>query len=223
MSRVTPDAEAGDAAIAACYALMMQSWYMDDGLKSFLILSRSCSAVHGQVRESGVGAVFAQDDRMARVERMKKKFEGAPRFSETFLEHAIQSLEALRGLCEELFELDLIGRLEDCFRNLCNSPYQAYLHHIEIDEMITALAPEECQQLLDSSNEVCQLLLAHMIAMYLIMRPVSCRERTAYTATMYGIRMTSWIDHISECLSEEHKAYLTWPLLKKALNSGEGG
>ena len=124
MSRVTPDAEAGDAAIAACYALMMQSWYMDDGLKSFLILSRSCSAVHGQVRESGVGAVFAQDDRMARVERMKKKFEGAPRFSETFLEHAIQSLEALRGLCEELFELDLIGRLEDCFRNLCNSPYQ---------------------------------------------------------------------------------------------------
>ena len=84
--------------------------------------------------------------------------------------------------------------------------------------MITALAPEECQQLLDSSNEVCQLLLAHMIAMYLIMRPVSCRERTAYTATMYGIRMTSWIDHISECLSEEHKAYLTWPLLVSELN-----
>jgi hypothetical protein len=38
-------AEQGDSILATCYAVLMQSWYMDDGLTPFLILTRSCDSV----------------------------------------------------------------------------------------------------------------------------------------------------------------------------------
>ncbi len=94
----------------------------------------------------------------------------------------------------------------------------AYLHHVSIDELIINLTSEELTQLLDPTDQVCQLLLSHMIAMYLVMRPVSCRERRQYTATMYGIRMTSWIDRIEGGLGNLYKPYAAWPMMISELN-----
>ncbi len=116
--------EAGDAAIAACYALLMQSWYMDDGLSSFLIISRSCQAVTGQVVSDGVDAVFAKEGRRQVIEKIRERIEGAPKFDSLFVGQARASLKILRELCTKTFEIGMTEKLDLCFSMLCENPYQ---------------------------------------------------------------------------------------------------
>jgi hypothetical protein len=77
---------------------------------------------------------------------------------------------------------------------------------------------EDFVGLCDSSNTVSQLLLAHFVALHLIMRPISCRERMRYTVTMYSIRMTTWIDLICQNLHPDSRVYLIWPNKVNQLN-----
>jgi len=67
--------------------------------------------------------------------------------------------------------------------------------------------------LLDSRNVVSQLLLAHMVALQLILRPIFCRERKHYTVTMFSIRMTTWIETISNSVGPKYQSFLMWPIL----------
>ncbi len=94
----------------------------------------------------------------------------------------------------------------------------AYLHHIELDKKVVTMCHGDFKQLLKPDNVICQLLLAHMIAVYLVMRPVACRERGQYTATMYSIRMTRWIEIIYKNVEVNYRTYLAWPLLVSDLN-----
>lgn len=91
-----------------------------------------------------------------------------------------------------------------------------------MDGLITQLDHTSFLQLLETSNETSQLLLAHLVALHLVMRPISCRERKHYTVTMYGIRMSTWIPGIYNCISDEARYFLEWPMWISRLH-GEGG
>jgi hypothetical protein len=81
-----------------------------------------------------------------------------------------------------------------------------------MDALITQLDHTAFLQLLEPSNETSQLLLAHLVALHLVMRPISCRERKHYTVTMYGIRMNTWIPGIHNSISEDSRYLLEWPM-----------
>ena len=109
-------AEDGDAAIAACYALFMQSWYMDDGLQSSLVLTRSLDFTTTQVRDQNLGSIFASENRNRRLSSMKSRIEDCPKFDIDFVHAALRSLEALEPVLKFDFECDLLNGLVNAFR-----------------------------------------------------------------------------------------------------------
>ena len=117
-------AEQGDAILATCYALLMQSWYMDDGLTAFLVLTRSCDSVTRHIQSQAVGSILAQENLDSRIERVQKRLEGVPVFNIECLRSAILSLDALQPHCQQAFEMKLWTTLKECFTSLAQTPLQ---------------------------------------------------------------------------------------------------
>lgn len=89
---------------------------------------------------------------------------------------------------------------------------EVYLSHIEIDALVAAMDHGELLQLIDPQKVVSQLLLAHLVALHLILRPIVCRERKNYTVTMFSIRMTRWMERIQNNVSKDYEKFLSWPV-----------
>jgi hypothetical protein len=97
----------------------------------------------------------------------------------------------------------------------------AYRSQLEIERSLISMETSELEQLINPCNTASQLLLAHLVALHLIMRPIACRERKDYTVTMYGIRMTTWIGQIYSRLKPEYQKAFDWPLLVSQLHSAK--
>lgn len=137
LDRPLQNAEDGDAIIATCYALLMQSWYMDDGLQSFLIYTRSCNLMMEHVRDQQVESLFAQQDPISRVESMRSRLKGAPVFDLNFLRFASLSLNALRPICRHIFERELLTSLRECVTSLSQSPLEGMTLLLKLGTLIT--------------------------------------------------------------------------------------
>ncbi|KAL3417070.1 C6 transcription factor [Phlyctema vagabunda] len=204
--------EEADAAIGACYALLMQSWYMEDGLQASLILTRSCEFTTRKVQAQNLGSILAEEGPDSRISNMRARMKDTPDFDDKFIDAAVKSTSDLLPLCEDKYQRTLFDGLIQAFTSLSKSPLEAYRHYVDIDKIIIAMDNTEILKLLDTQRTTCQLLLAHMIALHLIMRPISCRERRQYTVTMYGIRMSTWIPKIYENMAAEYQKFLAWPM-----------
>lgn len=121
-------AEQGDAILATCYALLMQSWYMDDGLPAFLIMTRSCELVTRQIRSHDVGSILAEENSDSRIERMRTRLKGAPTFTVECIRASLESLNAIQPLCHQAFEQDFWTKLQDSFIALAQSPIEGKRH-----------------------------------------------------------------------------------------------
>ncbi|KAH8590977.1 hypothetical protein B0O99DRAFT_280640 [Bisporella sp. PMI_857] len=210
--------EQGDAILATCYALLMQSWYMDDGLPAFLVLTRSCDAITQHVQSLKVGSLLAEENIDTRIENMRTRLKTISDFNIECLRSALASLNALAPLCQQLFEKNFWTALQDCFISLAKKPIEAYKSYLEIEKSLIRMDYSELEQLLDPQNTISQLLLAHLVALQLIMRPISCNERKIYTVTMYSIRMTAWMNQIYAQMGEEYQDAFKWPLLISQLH-----
>jgi hypothetical protein len=122
LSRPLSNTEDGDAAIATCYALLMQSWYMDDGLQAFLVLTRSCGWTTKWVREQKCRSILAGECDETRLGTMRARLKDAPRFNTGFVERAVESLAALEPLYEESVLVEISGQLMKAFKSLSVSP-----------------------------------------------------------------------------------------------------
>ncbi|KAH7323519.1 hypothetical protein BKA65DRAFT_598120 [Rhexocercosporidium sp. MPI-PUGE-AT-0058] len=205
----------GDAAIATCYALLMQSWYMDDGLPASLILTRSVHTTTRWVREQRVCSLLACDDEGTRVAGMKGRLRDAPAFDRSFVDGALEALKPLEDLCEEGYQKDLFAVLKDAYWKLGGSPVACYDTYVSLDTFLSTLPSLSLNLLLSPTIQTNQLLLAFLVALHLVMRPISCRERRQYTVSFYGIRMSSWIPGIWNEVAEEARGALEWPMWVK--------
>jgi hypothetical protein len=97
----------------------------------------------------------------------------------------------------------------------------AYQSLLEIERSLISIDSDELEQLMNPCNAISQLLLAHLVALHLIVRPIACRERKNYTVTMYGIRMTTWIGQIYSHLKPEYQETFDWPLLVSQLHAAK--
>ena len=121
--------EEADAVIAACYALLLQSWYMDDGLNAFLIFTRSCNLVSHQVRTQNIQALFAKEDLDSRTEIMKGRLDGIPSFNPAFIKEAESSLNMILPLCSETYQQELQRILLANFNRLSQTSAQGVYHY----------------------------------------------------------------------------------------------
>lgn len=113
--------EEADAIIATCHALLMQSWFMDDGLSAFLVLTRSSNIVPQQVRKQNIHALLAKEDLDSGVEFMKGHLSGTPSFSPIFVYDAVSSLNGLIPLCSKSYQQDLQACMLENFLSLCHT------------------------------------------------------------------------------------------------------
>jgi hypothetical protein len=95
----------------------------------------------------------------------------------------------------------------------------AYISHLDIENVLVFMDHGELLQLIDPLNVISQLLLAHMVAVQLSLRPIVCRERKQYTVTMFSIRMSRWIDTICSNIGSGYEEFLAWPLLVSQLHN----
>ncbi|KAH6707890.1 hypothetical protein BKA61DRAFT_739144 [Leptodontidium sp. MPI-SDFR-AT-0119] len=211
----------GDAALATCYALLMQSWYMDDGLPASLILTRSVHTTTRWVREQKIRSLLAGDDEGTRVASMKGRLRDAPAFSKDFVDKALDALGPLGNLCEESYQKDLFNVLREAFGKLGGSSVACYDAYVSLDTFLSTLSSSSITSLLSPIIQTNQLLLAFLVALHLVMRPISCRERKQYTVSFYGIRMSSWIPGIWNAVGEEARVRLEWPMWVSGLH-GKG-
>jgi hypothetical protein len=122
LSQPLCSSEEADAALAVCYALLMQSWYMDDGLQASLILTRSCEWTTRWVRGQKVNSVLAEEDDCTRLAIMRGRFKDSPRFDVGFTQKAVASLQILETLCVEEFQIQVLDGLKKTFELLPVSP-----------------------------------------------------------------------------------------------------
>jgi hypothetical protein len=122
LSRPIYSSEEADAAIASCYALLLQSWYMDDGLQASLVLTRSCEWTTRWVREQKVKSVLADENEYTKVAIMRGRFKDAPIFDVAFSQKAVASVQTLQPLCVEDFQVMVFHGLKKTFELLHISP-----------------------------------------------------------------------------------------------------
>jgi hypothetical protein len=121
-------AEDGDAAIAACYALFMQSWYMDDGLQASLVLTRTSDLTARRVQAQKIGSIFAQESPDSRLDSMRTRIKDCATFDPDFIQSAIQSTTALLPLCTQQFEKDLLAALVEAFQALSGPTLEGIIY-----------------------------------------------------------------------------------------------
>lgn len=122
-------AEQADAIMATCYALLMQSWWQDDGLQAFIVLTRSCDSVSRHIRSQEVGSLLASESAESRMESMQSRLaKDTPTFNIGCIRDALSSLNAFESFCQQDFEKRLWKTLENCFISLANSPFQGTVH-----------------------------------------------------------------------------------------------
>ena len=138
--------EEGDAAIAACYALLMQSWYMDDGLQASLVLTRSCGYTTNWVREQEFKSILSGEDEETRLATMKGRFKDAPKFDREFVERGLQSLRGLEALCEEPVHVKAFDGLKEAYQSLylsslaCTSSKSPFYYFAKLNKPITPMS-----------------------------------------------------------------------------------
>ncbi|KAI9739950.1 MAG: hypothetical protein M1818_005006 [Claussenomyces sp. TS43310] len=137
------------------------------------------------------------------------------------LRSAILSLDAFEHRCLQNFEKNLWTALRNCFVSLGDSPLRAYQSQLEIDKSLISMEPDDLEKLIEPCNTTSQLLLAYLVGVHLIMRPIACLERKTYTVTMYACRMTSWIGNIFSQVKPEYQKALEWPLLISKLHTAK--
>lgn len=127
--------EEADAVIAACHALLLQSWYMDDGLNAFLVFTRSVNLVALQVRTQNIQALFAKEDFDSRTEIMKTRLDGLPTFNPAFIEEAQASLDMILPLCLKPYQQELQRILLTNFLRLSETSAQGMYFLPSVDQV----------------------------------------------------------------------------------------
>lgn len=120
--------EEADAVIAACHALLLQSWYMDDGLNAFLVLTRSCNVVAHQIRGQNIQALLAKEDLDSRTELMRSRLDGTPSFNTDFINDAKSSLDAIFPVYTKTYQRELHEILLANFLSLSQAPTQGWYY-----------------------------------------------------------------------------------------------
>jgi hypothetical protein len=108
----------GDAILAACYALAMQSSYIGDSVEEFLTMFRGCHIVIAQQWPERLGSVFRRLDVDCQLHMASSKLIALPIIDSRLVAPARESLEALRLFCQGMLEKGVLEQLIDIVRAL---------------------------------------------------------------------------------------------------------
>lgn len=203
-----------DALLAACYALTFQASYMGDGMADFITMIRGCALVTTQIKESrSLTAFTLGPDMHLRV--MEPRLSSLPQLDPTFLIPAIPSTQALLPFLstptDHAFHTGLLSVLHSL---LHESPQAGYLAFMSLYGTFPDMSHDQFNVFIDGANVASQLLMAHFVALQLLMVPLTLREspeRADPAKSRVLLGMVEWGERIVRRAQEDVRAYLEWP------------
>ncbi|TAQ85816.1 hypothetical protein B7494_g5864 [Chlorociboria aeruginascens] len=193
----------GDALLAACYALAFQSSYMEDGLNEYFQIVRGCSLVTNQLRAENLELAFLGGER-DHFQLMKEKLRDLPLVNPVLAEGAERSLGLLeRGvILQEGAEIRFWGLLMDLVVAIKGSSLHTYFRFLCIYMFISKLPSAIFNTFLSPTNIVARLLIAHFLALEIIISPILDREWSQRNMDMPARTHLDWIPRIYGELAE---------------------
>lgn len=202
-----------DAMLACCYALTFQSSYMADGLTDFITMVRGCALVTSQIRNQEEATAFnISDDWDIRLQELRQK--SLPIIDPYIIEGATQGLEAVLPFVQDPLDRIFYEALFNTVESLGNSSIDGYLNFIKVYAVWYDIPHSQFSWFVDPTNVVAQLLLAHFIAIQLIMIPLTERDwpRRVDRHARGILGPVDWAEKIYDRCPDAFKGYMDWAM-----------
>ncbi|KAJ0338752.1 hypothetical protein COL922a_005216 [Colletotrichum nupharicola] len=192
--------EHANALVATCFALTFQSTSFEDGMGEFMTFIRGILIIGAQMMCKGIKPVFVnmldQDSRAV----LEPKMVNLPLIRQEWADGAVEAIGALRHLCRDEVEIQMISK---------HYGWWIQLPHVKF------------QRVIDMSNMTMVLLATHWIAAQLVMASVTkaeheCREKTPPKTETDNPEETGsivrWLRYLNRQTDHEHLIYNQWPV-----------
>ncbi|KAG4411950.1 hypothetical protein IFR04_014924 [Cadophora malorum] len=200
----------GDALLAACYLLTFQSSYMKDGIHEFFQFVRGCALLSNQLREEKVPMAFflTSNDHF---NFMEKRLIDLPAINEELLECAERSLGALPGYFEVPVHEIFYTAMVVCLEAVKVSSLHGYFKFIFIYQSLNRMSNDLFRDFIDPENAISRILIAHFLAIQLIMLPILDREWAGRTKNTPARMNLAWMTSIYESSPTHLRHLVEWP------------
>ncbi|PQE19778.1 C6 transcription factor protein [Rutstroemia sp. NJR-2017a BVV2] len=219
---------------ATSYVLLFQSCYLPDlsGFFEFLHFSRGFEILRRSYSSHSHTANLCFGDNGDHWTLMKSRLVDLPKVPREFVTGAETSLRILKEICGtcsvnlKLLEMlvdvtaalknsSLLGKIFDIF--ICTShsnthSLAAYFRFVEIYLAISKMSNRTFAIFLDDRNKVARILMAHFLAIQILMKPILDRE-TVWDGSGVSIFRANerWIEAIVRDVGDRFGSLLDWP------------
>lgn len=201
-----------DALLAACYALTFQASYMSDGMTDFITMVRGCALVTEQIHKRETRTAFnVEQDIHFRI--MLPRLENLPTLFPTLLTPAILSVEALRPLLRTTMDHHFHASLLSVLFALQESSKAGYANFCRLYAAFWDMSHDQFAVFVDPQNTPAQLLMAHFLALQMLMVPLLVHEwpeRNDPARARALLGSVEWAEKICERSPLPMRPYLRW-------------
>ncbi|KUJ10794.1 uncharacterized protein LY89DRAFT_595727 [Mollisia scopiformis] len=212
ISKKIQTASAGDAALGCAYLLTFQSTYMNDGVSEFFQFVRGCHLLSDQILAEKLSTAFLVGGRDHFVE-MESRLMDLPGINIDILAGAAMSLEEIRQVLDQPCHFAFHGLLVHCIdeAKVSSSDVSGYFAFIAIYQKAPKMDANQFRDLLDTSNHICRVLIAHFFTIQTILLPILTREWSNRKRSTPAQINLNWIFSISDSLPKDLQKYCVWP------------
>ncbi|TVY81757.1 Sterol uptake control protein [Lachnellula suecica] len=210
ISRCRRTGSDGDALLASCYLLTFQSSYMVDGMKEFFQMLRGSTFLSVQFKHENLPmALFlAEKDHF---EVMQERLIDLPTISLDLVESAEKSLALCLPFLDTLICLQFYEAVAETVESLKSSSLRSYFKFLLIYQYIVSMDKPDFEAFLGSANTFARILIAHFLAIELMMAPILEREICMKGRTKTIRHNLSWIDKSFHLVPDRMKYLIEWP------------
>ncbi|TGO65597.1 hypothetical protein BOTNAR_0077g00240 [Botryotinia narcissicola] len=221
--------EEGNAMLATCFILLFQSTLISDGLVEYMTFIRGTIAIATCMGSQQIKFIFHELWGKQGVNSMDLALQQSPLINGELAKSACRSIESLLPLCKAQGELDMYGALLITARSLITSSKDvkfpltsrannlAYLSLRSIYNIFSfTMSHEDFRDLTRISNDAGNAILAHLVALQLIMTPITRVERLQRD-TRHVVRdkfndgkTVKWLRHLHANVPNHMNKYYGW-------------
>jgi hypothetical protein len=221
MSRISSASPSeNDAMLAACYALTFESSYAGIGISDFVTMVRGCALVTLHIQDQALPSSFTllPDTHHS---FMKTRLSNLPVITGPLITSALPSFTQIDPLLTDPVLRTFYSLLLAVLVPLTTADSKnAYLAFTCVFATFYETTHTEFQDFISPDNHPAQILLAHFIALQMIVIPLTRREwdqRQSNNPRML-LGPIQWGLTIWEGLPREKRAYCGWPM--RVINAG---